>query len=70
MCVTECIYVSSVVYLIKLNTSIPSKFTIFFHLIGGAGGNGGGAIRLQAEMNVIISGKVAVNGGNGGNTVR
>nr|XP_034336472.1 uncharacterized protein LOC105332975 isoform X2 [Crassostrea gigas] len=37
---------------------------------GGAGGNGGGAIRLQAEMNVIISGKVAVNGGNGGNTVR
>lgn len=67
MCVTECIYVLSVVYLI---TSIPSKCTIFFHLIGGAGGNGGGAIRLQAEMNVIISGKVAVNGGNGGNTVR
>lgn len=63
-------YVLSVRHLIKLNTPTLSQFTILLHLIGGAGGSGGGAIRLQAEMNVIISGQVSVNGGNGGNTVR
>lgn len=69
MCVIECIYVLLVVYLIKLNIFILSKLIIFFYLIGGVGGNGGGVICLQVEMNVIIFGKVVVNGGNGGNIV-
>lgn len=46
MCVIECIYVLLVVYLIKLNIFILSKFIIFFYLIGGVGGNGGGVICL------------------------
>lgn len=46
VCVIECIYVLLVVYLIKLNIFILSKFIIFFYLIGGVGGNGGGVICL------------------------
>lgn len=46
VCVIECIYVLLVVYLIKLNIFILSKLIIFFYLIGGVGGNGGGVICL------------------------
>ena len=51
-----------------------SSLLDFDYFSGGDGGAGGGAIRLQAEMTVKLSGGVYVNGGDGqgdpGNSLR